>query len=290
MNMKHFLFFVLLASLGFGAGNAQSNLSSVSRKYPIGRKIFKDAGNIDWSKWFLSVPLDRGGGKATVIRNEHIKSNKITLEALKYFFQNRDGSYTLRTRFTGYTTSGKSRIGSSKYCRTELRELWRGGKDNSDNWFMDKGTHVLESTLRVERCGGNGKIIVAQIHGKSIHGLIGSPATVKVKWDDGRLIVDYYVKPMNKGAWISSYSKKITIGAVGNEVFTIKLMVKKGKFYYALDCETKGVAKDYTFVYDFRRNGYKYANYFKTGNYFLWNEDSDKYAQVRLYNVVTRHE
>lgn len=290
MKTKYLLFFVLLAFLGLGTGSAQSNLISVSRKFPTGRKMFKDAGNIDWNKWYLSVPLDRGGGKSTVIRKEDIKSNKITLEALKYFFQNRDGSYTLRTRFTGHTTSGEARIKGNKYCRTELRELWKGGKSNSDNWFMDKGTHILESTLQVERCGGDGQTIVAQIHGKSTKEFRNSPATVKVKWDNGRLIIAHYERPRNRGEWISSYSKKVTIGAVDNEIFTIKLMVKKGKLYYALDCEAKGVAKDYTFLYDFRKNGYKYANYFKTGNYFLWSKDSNKYSQVRLHNLVTKHE
>ena len=71
--------------------------------------------------------------------------------------------------------------------------------------------------------------------------------------------------------------------------FTFKIKIENGKFYYALVCETKGINTDYTFVYDYISNGYAHNNYFKTGNYFGWNSDYEKRAQVILYKAKTNH-
>ncbi|MFK7982318.1 MAG: polysaccharide lyase family 7 protein, partial [Saprospiraceae bacterium] len=104
---------------------------------------------ITWENWYLSVPVDRGNGKATSIGYQDIIEDKLTSEAAKYFYENEDGSYTMWTTFTGFTTSGLSQLGD-KYCRTELREYWRGNQDTNDNWSMATGVHVLESTMQVD--------------------------------------------------------------------------------------------------------------------------------------------
>lgn len=120
-------------------------------------------------------------------------------------------------------------------------------------------------------------------------GLVGAPATVKVQWKNGSLVIEYYVKPDNGESWTSTYDEKITIGKVDNEKFTIKIKIEYGKLYYALVCENKSINIDYTFVYDYVANGYLHDNYFKTGNYFKWNSDYEKSAKVILHKVVTSH-
>ena len=40
---------------------------------------------------------------------------------------------------------------------------------------------------------------------------------------------------------------------------------------------------------DYTGNGYIHENYFKTGNYFGWNDDYEKAAQVVLHKVLTEH-
>ena len=245
--------------------------------------------NIVWKNWYLSVPLNNGSGKATSIFYEDIVNNSLTAAASEYFYQNEDGSYTMFTKFTGYTTSGQAGLDDGKYCRTELREFWQGNQTTDDNWFMDEGTHILETTLKVDYVEGNGRTIVAQIHGKETEGLEGSPATVKIRWNSGTIQLDHYVKPDAGEPWTSAFDTKVDVAQVDNEIFTFKLKVEGGKCYYALVCEAKDINIDYTLMYDYVGNGYAHQNYFKTGNYFGWNDDYGKTAQVVLFKVVTDH-
>jgi hypothetical protein len=246
--------------------------------------------NFVWKNWYLSVPIDRGDGskKATSIYSDEIINESLSSEEKKYFYKNTDDSYTFYTKFTGFTTSGGAALDAGKYCRTELREYWKGINDTDDNWYMSSGTHEMESTIKVNYCEGNGQTYVAQIHGKQSTTLSGSPATVKVQWKNGDIVIEYYEKPAN-GVWTSDYDEKITIGKVDNEKFTIKLRVKGGKLEYGLICETKNINIEYTFLYDYVSNGYNFDNYFKTGNYFKWNDDYTKASEVVLYGVKTAH-
>ncbi|MGL1888752.1 MAG: polysaccharide lyase family 7 protein [Reichenbachiella sp.] len=256
----------------------------------IGKDSVVDtASNIVWKNWYLSVPLDKGEGKATSIFYEDIVANNFTKEASEYFHLNEDSSYTMYTKFTGFTTSGLSAL-NGKYCRTELREFWKGNQDTNDNWPMSTGTHALESTLKVVYCEGNGRTYVAQIHGKESAGISGNPATVKVQWDNDDLIIEYYVKPDEGEPWTSDFDKKINIGTVKNDKFIIKIKIEGGKLYYALICEVQSIDIDYTLVYDYVGNGYQNENYFKTGNYFKHNADYTQSSQVTLYEVKTIHE
>ena len=244
--------------------------------------------NINWENWYLSVPINNGSRKATSIQPDKIIENNLTPGQSKYFYKNSDGSYTLWTKFTGYTTSGYSELGG-KYCRTELREYWRGNQDTSDNWLMSTGVHILESTMHVDFVEGNGRTIVAQIHGKESTGISGSPATVKIRWNSGMIQIDYYVKPKNGDPWTSKYDKKLDFGRVDNEIFTFKIKVENGKLYCGLTCEEKNLDKDYVEIYDYVTNGYIHENYFKTGNYYGWNDDYTKASQVVLHKVTTEH-
>ncbi|MDB4292516.1 polysaccharide lyase family 7 protein [Maribacter sp.] len=244
--------------------------------------------DIAWENWYLSVPIDNGAGKATSIFYEAILNDELTEEQSEYFYKNEDGSYTMFTKFTGFTTSGFSALGD-KYCRTELREFWRGNQSTTDNWYMNEGTHVLETTLNVDYVEGNGRTIVAQIHGKETEGLVGSPATVKIRWNDGMIQLDHYVKPDAGEPWTSEFDVKKDVAQVDTEVFTFKLKVEDGKCYYALICEAKDINIDYTLMYDYVGNGYGHQNYFKTGNYFGWHDDYEKTAQVTLRKVATVH-
>lgn len=243
---------------------------------------------IIWKNWYLFVPINSGKGKATSIFYKAIENNELTTAQSEYFYKNTDGSYTMFTKFTGITTSGQSAL-NEKYCRTELREFWKGNQSTTDNWSMSTGTHILESTLKVDYVEGNGRTIVAQIHGKETTGLEGSPATVKIRWNSGEIQIDHYTKPDSGKPWTSAFDEKIDVGFVGNEIFTFKIKIENGKFYYALVCEAKSINTDYTFVFDYVGNGYGHDNYFKTGNYFGWNADYEKTAQVVLYEVKTEH-
>lgn len=288
-SIKFLVFFLMITffSCNTSSDNTEEDIIEEEEEVVVEPE---ETSNILWKNWYLSVPVNRGNGSATSIFYETIENNKLTTEESKYFYKNSDGSYTMFTKFTGFTTSGGPyALDEGKYCRTELREFWKGNQTTSDNWSMSTGTHILESTVQVVYCEGTGQTYVAQIHGIETEGLNGSPATVKVQWKNGDLVIEYYVKPDGDEDWTSKFDEKITIGKVDNEKFTIKLKIEDGKLYYALVCETKSIATDYTFVFDYVKNGYLHNNYFKTGNYFKWNKDYEASAEVILYKVVTSH-
>ena len=250
--------------------------------------VVAESAAITWENWYLSVPIDRGNGKATSIGYQDIVNDELTSEESQYFYENEDGSYTLWTKFTGFTTSGLSALGD-KYCRTELREYWRGNQDTNDNWSMATGVHILESTMQVDFVEGNGRTIVAQIHGKESAGISGNPATVKIRWNSGMIQIDHYTRPNEGDPWTSNYDKKVDFGRVDNDKFTFKIKIEAGKLFCALTCEAKDLNIEYTEIYDYVGNGYIHENYFKTGNYFGWHDDYEKTAQVVLHKVVTEH-
>ena len=217
-----------------GVGNDDSNTNIPTDGFG---PASVDVGTVTWKNWYLSVPIDRadGSGKATSIYYEDIEALNLTDEESYYFDQNADGSYKMTAKFTGYTTSGYYDSFSSKYCRTELREYWQGNQTTSDNWYMDDGIHELETTLSVEKCEGEGKTYVAQIHGKSGTSLSGtdltaSPATVKLFWENNQVGLEYYTTAgVVDGEWTSSTGVvKPILGLVGNNKFTLRVKVEAG--------------------------------------------------------------
>ena len=256
-------------------------------------------GTITWKNWYLSVPIDRadGSGKATSIYYADIEASNLTEEEKYYFDYNTDGSFKMDAKFTGYTTSGYRETFASGYCRTELREYWQGNQTTSDNWYMDGGSHILESALSVQKAEGEGKIYVAQIHGikgTSSEGieLLQSPATIKVQWYNDNIVLEYYtLEGVVDGEWTSASGTvgKVTVGNVGNNKFTVRLKTEAGKFYMALYCEATGVDTGFIEYYDYAAQGYTYQNYFKTGNYFRHDEDYTSVSEVTLYSAETFH-
>jgi len=243
-------------------------------------------GNFTWKNWYLSVPINRGNGKATSIYYQDLEAANFTNDESYYVKKNSNGSYTFKTKFTGYTTSGEYGLDKKKYCRTELREYWRGNQSTSDNWSMNSGYHKMESKLKVESIGGNKRTFVAQIHGYGGN----SPATVKVAWDKGKIKLEYYIKPTNgRTDWTSKDIVKKDLGYVGHDIFTIYLEIKDGRLRTKLYCSARGINTGYVTQYDYDANGYTYDNYFKTGNYFNWNKDYNATSTVRIYGVKTTH-
>ena len=69
---------------------------------------------IVWKNWYLSVPINRGDGNATSIFYQAIINNALTTAQSEYFYKNTDGSYTMFTKFTGFTTSGEATLNGGK--------------------------------------------------------------------------------------------------------------------------------------------------------------------------------
>lgn len=293
INILASIYIVMLFTLLYSCNTNKADIpNDINEEIPD--EEIEEPNNINWKNWYLSVPINNGEGKATSIFYEDIVNNNLTQEESKYFYRNDDNSYTMYTKYTGYTTSGEYGLNVGKYCRTELRELWKESTDLNDNWLMSSGTHILETTLQVEECNEINnfcRTIVAQIHAKETPGLEGSPPTVIIQWRDGTVGVDYYQKPTTDGVNWGKENKLFNQHpqVVDKEKFTIQLKIENGKLYFGVICESKSINTGYIEVYDYVGNGYAYENYFKTGNYFTYSGDYTTSSQVRLFEVKTEH-
>lgn len=271
-------------------GNNVNDYNEI-KKFEVYGDPASGSGSFNFDKWYLSVPVDNGAGKATSISyTSDVDGYDVDSDEERYFKRNSDGSFRMFAEYTGFTTSGTYSLEtSSKYCRTELRERWEGGTTNS-NWSLNSGTHILNTTVNVDYCDG-GKTYVAQMHGAETDGEVGAPATIKFLWEEGTLYIEYYTAEgiNDEGEWKSTNDEMIEVDYVGNSIFTVSLKIDDGKFYYALTCEDKGIDIGYTYVYDYDKYGYEYDNYFKTGNYFRSNSSYSDSSVVNLYNLTTSH-
>lgn len=292
---KNYFFLSVLSSLIYftSCSKEEFDISEIDSTLIIHTEIANRSAKLasrgfHWKNWYLSVPIKNNKNKATSIFYQDLESGNFTREQKKYVTKNADGSYTFNTRYTEYTTSGKYPTNTKgKYCRTELREFYRGNKDTKDNWSMKSGTHLMESTMIVDYCQGNSKTFVGQIHGYGDN----SPATVKVAWDNGMIKLEYYTKPESGRQWTSKYIKKTNLTRVDGAEFTIGIRVVNGVLSCSVKCPSKGIDTGYKTFYNYKKNGYakKYTNYFKTGNYFNWNKDKSKTCQVTMLGIHTEH-
>ncbi len=255
--------------------------------------------SINWQNWFLSIPIDNGkpDTKAKSLYYESILEGSYSREVSEYFSWNEsEEAINLFSQFTGYTLSGYAAKNNDQFSRTEFREFWRGNQEKSDNWSMNEGTHILESTLRVSECENNRdqcEVIVAQINGFENDIDVddhNNTETVKVRWQSGKLILECYTKPLEgKQQWSTDYLIKKTLGDVGNDIFTIKLKVEDGVLYVALVSKSNNLDTKFSKVYDYVSNGYNYLSYFRSGNYFPYSDNYLDYSNVLMYGLKTIH-
>ncbi len=147
--------------------------------------------NFDLSTWNLSIPVDRGDGKATTIsvadlNNSYESDLDNSSEDDDYFYTTTDGGMVFRCTNAGAKTST-----NTSYTRVELREMLRGTDTsidtkgvNENNWVFDS-TDIDEqlaaggvngnmtATLKVDHVtttgdsGQIGRVIIGQIHAPS---------------------------------------------------------------------------------------------------------------------------
>ena len=144
---------------------------NVQCNYFAGKTMTTTSTFYDLSTWYLTLPVDRDGetsGDAATIKNlETYQSD--------WFSHADEGALTFTVNVDGATTK------NTKYARSELREM--DGEDLAW-WNLSEGG-TMTGTLAVTEIhtkdnGGPGRVIVAQIHGKS-------QELVRLYWDNGSL-------------------------------------------------------------------------------------------------------
>jgi hypothetical protein len=142
----------------------------------------KPSGNFDLSKWYLSVPVDKGGGIATSISVSDL-NNGYTHST--FFYTGTDGAMV----FVNYPKNAPKTSSNTSYSRCELREMLDTSVDDTgltkNNWVFGNSSSsakskaggvdgTLTATLavnRVTQTGSSntqiGRTIIGQIHASS---------------------------------------------------------------------------------------------------------------------------
>lgn len=249
--------------------------------------------NIDLSHWKVTLPI----GKPIEVSPPEIL-DYATNEVLKPYMYNdsTDGSLVF------YATPGAT-TSNTKYSRCELREQMSPG-DNGVNWTFEQGGR-MKGTLAVSEISkqANGKFdrtIVMQIHGRLSNEqkeLIGqkdnnAPPILKIYWHKGYIRVKTKeLKDINgtgkqilgKEAWEDDDGYNFP-EYVGNEPFTLEVIVSKGRMEVILN-EKK--SKVYQGIH-MRKWGI-FENYFKAGNY-LQSKDPMAFAKVKYFALEVSHD
>lgn len=84
------------------------------------------SGNFDLLDWYLSIPVDEGDGYATSIKENELSASYED----EYFYTGSDGGMVFITPIDGVKTSS-----STKFTRTELREMLRRGDTSIDTSY-----------------------------------------------------------------------------------------------------------------------------------------------------------
>lgn len=286
--LLQFFFLFSLANIHIGC-NASKTVTATAAAVKIPPKV-------DLSHWKVQIPATDADGKVISVRPPEI-SNYANIDALKEFMypDSTDGSIVFYTYPMGST-------GNSKYSRTELREQMEPGSDYT-NWTFKQGGY-MKVTMSVPEVTKDSKgkphrIIVAQIHGvltKEQQAFLGqkdknAPPILKIYWDKGKIRIKTKVlidkkapdnEILDKHAWGDDEGYNF-LRTVGDEKFTIEVIVSEGRMEIVLDGKEKAVYKDK----NMQRWGI-FENYFKTGNYFN-TRDEGAYGKVKIYDLEVSH-
>ncbi|MEU5461008.1 polysaccharide lyase family 7 protein [Streptomyces althioticus] len=220
-------------------------------------------GNFDLSVWQLQEPVG-SPGKPTTVPSSRLQGAGGFQDA--YFYtDSRDGAMTFWAPEKGVTTP------NSKYARSELREMNRGG--GAADWSLS-GSHRLNATLRVVSVTSN--VCVGQIHLGS-----GGPSTkplVKLYYRaSGDIVVGTENSP--EGGQTLHTVGHVPVG----KTWTYTIAVSGGD---TIDLTVNGSTTHYAIPSSF----FRYKQYFKAGSYNQSSSNStSKGARVAFYGLNVSH-
>lgn len=221
-----------------------------------------NAGDLDWSKWSLTVPVEGSKGVAETVTPARPYAPWVRVGS--------DGSVTFMAASDGATTRG------SQYPRSELREQLTSG-DNRDNWTSDQ-TATLSGELAVEKVPeSTEKLIFAQIHGYN-----GDDS------DIGPLVMLYYVRgeiQIVVRAQPTDDEQTRTVAATIplGQRFSYEIAVRDRDLRISVDGKT---AVDTRISDDWDDVGL----YFKAGAYVQSNQHSPvETGETRYFGLTTQH-
>lgn len=277
------------------------------------------SSNFDLLDWYLSIPVDEGDGYATSIKENELAASYED----DYFYTGTDGGMVFYTPVKGVKTSD-----STKYVRTELREMLRRGNTSKstsgpeNNWAFSSIASsdqedfagidgVLKATLAINHVTTTssneeqvGRIVVGQIHAKKnepirlyYHKLPGNNkgavyfAHETSKSDGGDETWYNLLGNMVKSNGDINSKSNPSNGIALDVPFSYSITVNGDSLVVVISQDGKQLAKE---TVNMSSSGYDDANnymYFKAGIYLQDNSsDDDDYAKVTFYELSNSHD
>ncbi|MFR0354968.1 polysaccharide lyase family 7 protein [Streptomyces sediminimaris] len=220
-------------------------------------------GNFDLSVWQLQEPVGSPGSPTTVPSSRLRGANGY--QDAYFYTDQRDGAMTFWAPEKGVTTP------HSRYARSELREMNRGG--GAADWSL-RGNHRLKATLRVVSVTKN--VCVGQIHLGS-GGSSTKPLLELYYHSNGDIVLGTENSP--SGGQTPHPVGHVPIG----RTWTYTIAVSGGD---TIDLTVNGSTTHYPIPSSF----FPYKQYFKAGSYNQSSSDSTtKGARVAFYGLTVSH-
>lgn len=275
--------------------------------------------NFDLLDWYLSIPVDKGDGYATSIKEAELSASYED----EFFYTGADGGMVFYTTVKGVKTSE-----NTKYVRTELREMLRRGDTSKstsgtdNNWAFSSipsddqaafggidghlhatlaVNHVTTTTSKVAKVG---RIVIGQIHAQNnepirlyYHKLPGN--------SKGAIYFAHEASKASGGAetWYNLLGAMVSSegglnetadpsdGIALDEHFSYEIDVVGDSLTVIISQNGAELAKQ---IVDMADSGYDVSDnymYFKAGIYLQDNtSDDDDYAQATFYQLVNKHQ
>jgi len=238
----------------------------------------QEAGDINWKQWNVSIPVDSGGGFPTLLEGKAAKKGASNPQYKKYYKQNSNSTFEVKTTFNGITQDGEYGLNQGKYSSSEFVEVFN---KNKKNYWPNTGTHELKSRMKAYKVNGIGTTYISRIVSENKSG--DQFDKIRIMWRDGYILAEVR----------ESYSggiryKRTKVAEVGENMFNFTLRMSNGRVSMSINCKNTGVDKKSVPVADLGKTENS-KNLFRIGNLYKNDENSEDSITVQIKHLTLIH-
>lgn len=238
----------------------------------------QEAGDVNFKQWNVVVPVDSGGGVSTLFEGKGARKAATNPEFRKFYKQNSNNTYELRTYFTGITEEGEFGKNQGKYSSSEFVEVY---KKDKKNYWPNTGSHMLKSRMKAYKVNGIGTTYLARIVSEDKSGKQFDK--IRIMWRDGYILAEVR-ESYNGGIRF----KRTKVAEVGENMFNFSLRMVSGKVSLSIDCKNTGANKKNVPVASLGKTANS-KNLFRIGNLYKNDQNSDDSITVQIKYLVLTH-
>jgi len=238
----------------------------------------QEAGEINWKQWNVVVPMDSGGGVSTLLEGKAARKAATDPKYKKFYKQNSNNTYEVRTYFTGITEEGEFGANQGKYSASEFVEVYN---KNKNNFWPNTGSHTLKARMKAYKVNGIGTTYIARIVSQDKSG--DSFDKIRVMWRDGYILAE--VRESYNGG---IRYKRTKVADVGENMFNFTLRMSSGRVSLSIDCKNTGANKKNVPVASLGKTSNS-KNLFRIGSLYKNDQNSEDSITVQIKYLQLNH-